>query len=61
LNLFFVGEELNDSHVAARVNGFVGGYGKKSEFEEEWEKLGLNEKMADYVKEMHKKNFKGSN
>jgi hypothetical protein len=59
LNLFS-GEELNSSHVAARVNGFVGGYGKKSDFDGEWEKLGLNEKMADYVREMHKRNFRGT-
>ncbi len=51
---------MNSSHVAARVNGFVGGYGKKSDFDGEWEKLGLNEKMADYVREMHKRNFRGT-
>lgn len=55
------GDELNESHVAARVNGFVGGYGKKTDFDAEWEKLGLNEKMADYVRTQHLKNFRGSN
>ena len=36
--------------MAARLNGYVGGYGKAEEFEAEWEKLGLNNKMAEYVK-----------
>jgi len=54
------GYELNESHVAARVNGFVGGYGKKADFEAEWQKLGLNEKMAEYVRDQHTKNFRGS-
>jgi len=43
-------EELVENHVAARLNGYVGGYGKAEEFEAEWEKLGLNNKMAEYVK-----------
>ena len=47
----FTGEELNRSHVAARVNGFVGGYGKKSDFDAEWQKLGLNDKMAEYIRD----------
>ncbi len=51
---------MNESHVAARVNGFVGGYGKKADFEAEWQKLGLNEKMAEYVRDQHTKNFRGS-
>jgi peptide-methionine (S)-S-oxide reductase len=54
------GEELNASHVAARLNGFVGGYGRKADFDAEWQKLGLNEKMADYVREQHTRNFRGS-
>lgn len=55
------GEELNESHVAARVNGFVGGYGVKADFDAEWEKLGLNEKMSEYIRDQHRKNFRGSN
>jgi peptide-methionine (S)-S-oxide reductase len=58
--IFWQGYELNESHVAARVNGFVGGYGKKADFEAEWQKLGLNEKMAEYVRDQHTKNFRGS-
>lgn len=53
-------QQLIDSHVAARVNGFVGGYGKIQDFDQEWEKLGLTEKMADYVKTQLTKNFRGS-
>ena len=43
-------EDLVENHVAARLNGYVGGYGKASAFEAEWEGLGLNNKMAEYVK-----------
>jgi peptide-methionine (S)-S-oxide reductase len=43
-------DELIESHVAARLNGFVGGYGKVKDFDDEWEKMGLNNKMAEYVK-----------
>merc|ERR1711908_33522 len=44
------GEDLINSHVAARLNGYIGGYGKSSMFDVEWEKLGINEKMAHYVR-----------
>jgi len=44
------GEELIKSHVAARLNGYLGGYSTPSKWDAEWEKLGLNEKMADYVR-----------
>lgn len=44
-------DELIESHVAARLNGYIGGYGKIPDFQQEWPKLGLNEKMADYVKD----------
>lgn len=43
-------DELNESHVCAKLNGWIGGYGKPAEFDAEWEKLGLNEKMAGYVR-----------
>ena len=49
------GEDLLNSHVACRLNGYVGGYGKPSDFDQEWEKLGLNEKMADYVRNQMKR------
>ena len=46
----FLLQELVDSHVACRLNGYVGGYGRRSDLDAEWEKLGLNEKMAEYVR-----------
>ncbi len=39
-----------ESHVAARLNGYVGGYGRPADFDAEWEGMGLNERMADYVR-----------
>lgn len=54
------GQELVDSHVAARVNGYIGGYGKLADFDFEFQKLGLNDKMADYVRNQHRKNYRGS-
>ena len=44
------------SHVCARLNGYVNGNGKVSDFEQEWEKLGINEKMAEYVRNQMTKN-----
>merc|ERR1711881_96401 len=43
------GEFLIKSHVAARLNGYIGGYGKVHEFNIEAPQLGLNEKMMEYV------------
>ena len=43
------GEQLISSHVAARINGYIGGYGKVQDFNAEGPKLGLNEKMVEYV------------
>jgi len=53
------GDDLIKSHVAARLNGFIGGYGKTSDFDGEWEKLGINDKMADYVRRQMIKNHRG--
>ena len=51
------GEELISSHAVSRINGYISGFGKASDFEEEWPKLGINEKCAEYVrKQMHSKN-----
>ncbi|KAF0291370.1 Peptide methionine sulfoxide reductase [Amphibalanus amphitrite] len=44
------GDDLIKSHVAARLNGYVGGYGKLQDFDAEWERLGLNNQMAEYVR-----------
>jgi len=53
------GEDLIKSHVAARINGYIGGYGKPSAFDGEWQKLGLNDKMAEYVKKQMLRNHRG--
>lgn len=44
------GDDLIRSHAAARLNGYVGGYGSLEQFETEWEKLGFTNQMAEYVK-----------
>lgn len=49
------GRELIDSHVAARLNGYVGGYGTMADFETELPSLNLDDKVADYVRRVMKK------
>jgi len=44
-------EELKRSHVAARINGYIGGYGDEASFELERTRLNLNEEVFDYVLE----------
>jgi len=44
------GHELNNSNIAARLNGYIGGYGTSAAFEAELPKLNLDEKTADYVR-----------
>jgi len=44
-------EELKRSHVAARINGYIGGYGDEATFELERTRLNLNEEVFDYVLE----------
>ncbi len=56
-SIFF--QELITSHVAARLNGYVGGYGRPSSFAEEAPKLGLNQKMEEYVKKELQRNHRG--
>jgi len=51
-------DEITNSHVCARLNGYVAGYGDVKEFEKEWAELGLNEKQAEYVKAALCKNSK---
>lgn len=46
------GDQLNGSHVAARLNGYVGGYGTLKQFEAEWPNLGITEQMALYIKKV---------
>jgi len=43
------GEELLQSTVAARLNGYTSGYGSKESFLMEKDKLGLSAKVVDYV------------
>lgn len=51
------GDELIKSHVAARLNGYIGGYGKAADFATEATKLGLNEKMIEYVSKQMKSKY----
>ena len=51
------GGDLIKSHVAARLNGYIGGYGKVHEFNIEAPQLGLNEKMMEYVTKKMKSKF----
>ena len=44
------GEELIKSHVAARINGYVGGYGTLSGYDKEWKTWGITDKMAEYIR-----------
>jgi peptide-methionine (S)-S-oxide reductase len=44
------GPDLNSSHIATRLNGYVGGYGTLAAFEAELPKLNLDDKTAEYVR-----------
>lgn len=52
------GRELIDSYVAARLNGYVGGYGTMADFEAELPSLKLDDKIADYVRRVMKNKTK---
>ncbi|MES2287310.1 MAG: hypothetical protein V4547_16580 [Bacteroidota bacterium] len=43
------GEEMVMSHVAARLNGYVGGSGDINKFDEECKELGLPEEVEDII------------
>ena len=45
------------SHAAARLNGYIGGYGKPADLQTEGVKLGLNEKMIEYVLKQMKSKY----
>ncbi|PIK58701.1 putative peptide methionine sulfoxide reductase-like [Apostichopus japonicus] len=49
-SLNFAPKELIKSHSAARLNGYVAGFGKKDNFEKEVEVLALNDEQANYVR-----------
>lgn len=44
------GPDLNNSNLAARLNGYVGGYGTLAAFEAELPNLKLDDAVADYVR-----------
>lgn len=44
------GPELNNSFIATRLNGYVGGYGTPQDFEAELPSLKLDDKLANYVR-----------
>lgn len=46
------GEDLIQSHVAARINGYIGGYGSVADFDKEWKTWGITENMAEYIREV---------
>jgi len=54
------GQELLDSHVVARINGYIGGYGSLGSFEEEWPTWGIDEKTASYIRNQMGKEKKSS-
>lgn len=50
-----LGDFIN-STSAARVNGFIGGYGDVSQFQEVFPQLGLSEEKEDFLKNIIKRN-----
>lgn len=51
---------LQTSHVAARLNGYLVGVGKQENLEKDIEKLGLPQKIAEFVRNSFKQNEGGS-
>lgn len=49
------GEDLLKSHVAARLNGYVGGYGTREAFDKECEDLALPVHVENYVRSLCKR------
>jgi len=54
------GKKLVKSHVAARLNGYVGQFGDLNEFEKEWPTLGITEEQADYMKQQMTSGSRGN-
>ena len=44
------GSILKSSHLAARLNGYIVGFGGVAQFDSEVSRLGLDEKTAEYVR-----------
>ena len=49
-SLIFKPNEEVTSYTAARLNGYLGGFGKLKDFEAELDTLGLSEEQATYVR-----------
>lgn len=49
-SLGFEGTKLIQSHVATRLNGYVGGYGNTADFEKEWPQWGITVDIAKYIR-----------
>ncbi|KAI1286660.1 Peptide methionine sulfoxide reductase [Halotydeus destructor] len=47
-------EKTISTHIAARLNGWLAGYGDNAQIDKEWEKLGLTKEQAAYVKGVNK-------
>lgn len=45
-------EEIKNSHVAGRLNGYLGGYSTMAKFDAEVQKLDLTEEQADAVRKL---------
>ncbi|MBW1765204.1 MAG: peptide-methionine (S)-S-oxide reductase, partial [Deltaproteobacteria bacterium] len=48
--------DIVNSASAARVNGFIGGYGDVSQFQEVFPQLGLSKEKEDFLKNIIKRN-----
>lgn len=53
-------ELLQKSHIATRLNGYLVGVGILEDIEKDIIKLGLTEKMANYIRTQWKQNEGGS-
>lgn len=53
------GSTIISSHAATRINGYVGGFGKVADFEDEWQKLGITEEQMEYIKQQIVKGNRG--
>jgi len=43
-------DDFTSSHLATRLNGFLGGKGTMAQFNKEWQDLGLNKEQAAHVR-----------
>ena len=44
------GEDLINSNIAARINGYIGGYGAPSRFDKEWPSWGIKQPLSNYIR-----------